>query len=247
MSDAMSTFLFRMIVYVFASWIFYAFDRRFGKNSYRRWYNFSHEDKLPEDVSRGFVIGRPGKTKCLMATILSIAVTIFLAESSKDTALAWLFTWFCGIIAATIGFVTGPIVMNVWGKRGNVFSTIDRFEEGKINPAQSVRQAGKKLKSGFSGILDKHFKWLKEFWYGPDIIAPAGNASEAPQPISDVGISLEAEPPKTDVSENGQPPLEEVLLGEQESGSSTEEQSKPDSKGDELSPEAKIDQFTNGG
>ncbi|MEK7585441.1 MAG: hypothetical protein AAB455_02935 [Patescibacteria group bacterium] len=169
MSSGLSTYLFYLIVFLVAAWVAYLADRRFGKNWYRSWYNLSHETKLPDHVVRGFVCGRTGRTQCTMAVLLSIVVTIVIAFFGEDGLLFRFFVGLSGVVVSLIGFLTGPFIANLWGRRDVVFTTIDRFEDGTISPTQSARKVGRQIRTRFSGI----FGWADQFWNGSkDVNSP---------------------------------------------------------------------------
>ncbi len=224
MTAAMSAFLFRMIMFVIGGWLFYMFDRRFGKRWYRRWYDLSHEHPLGLDVSQGFVSGRSGKTKCQMAFLVSAIFTVAFALSVHDTGLSWFFTFVFGMMVIIFSFMTAPLIHNLWGKREAVYETIDRMESGELNPADNLRETGRKISSRVSWLWD----WVPNVWSGSaPSVAPA-----APSP-SDSG-TVYTEPPPTEVNLSIVTPA-------------TEEHLRKPPVPREPTPEEKIKKFTQGG
>lgn len=218
MSSSMSSFLFHMIVFLIVAWIIYSLDRQFGRVWYRKWYDLSREKPLPAETIRGFICGRPGKTKCYVSVLLSFFVTVFLSTFGQGSTLTWFFTWIFGIIVMLIGFVTGPLVVSIWSKREKVFGTIDKIEAREIDPFQEVRKAGQKVGSWFSPLINR---W-DEFWYGP-------------KPKQEPPVVSEPSPAPTDKC------ADKPSVPEQLDSPSVEK------KDEELSPQGKIDQFTKGG
>jgi hypothetical protein len=230
-----------MIVYLVVAWIVYAFDRKLGKSCYRWWYDWSHEENLPQETVRGFICGRPGKTQCNMALILSILVTAGLATFSEGRSLSWFFTWIFGVIATVFGFVSGPLVMKLWGKREKVYETIDRLEAGEIKTPEAMEKVEKTLRSRMSAIGD----WIYRIWNGPT--KPIPPVVEWPTVSPDVPAPFEA--PKDEGLS-----LDDLLSTEQpkaedSSNSNGEGGDKPAGPKpvEELSDAEKIARFTRGG
>ena len=188
MNSALAMLLFEMIVFVVAAWGAYALDRRYGQRWYRKFYDISHEKPLSADVIRGFICGRQGQTKVIMALVLSLVVTLLLATFSEGNILRWFFTWVLGAVAALFGFITGPLVTSLWKKRTRAYTVIDELELGKVGPA-TAEDAGIWIGTFFSGWR----AWFADFWHGPapSVLSPAeqpadsaGISSEVPEPVS---------------------------------------------------------------
>ena len=233
MSTAMSSFALNMLIFLVISWVVYALDRKFGKSWYRWYYDISHEEKLPSETVRGFVCGRAGRTQCKMAVLLSIVVTIGLATFGGENSLTWFFTWLFGIFATVFGFITGPLVMNLWGKREKVYTAIDQIESGKIDPTDSVKRAGRTLKSRLAGFFGK----LSRIWVRSEEVSSHVPENVPEAPLLDYNIDP-AEPVEMvapdSISEPDKKPDTEVQVGVETEGEK------------ELSPEEKIKRFTGG-
>ena len=173
MNSSTSYFVFWMIVYLFAGWVVYALDRRGGKYWYRRWYDFSHEIPLPDGTERGFVGQQPAKQRCKFATVLSVFFTLVLAFFSETTLLSKLTIFLVGIPVITLGLMTAPMVLKLWGKREDVFKTIDSLEAGEVKPMKSVRHGWGKV----TGYLSERWEDLLGWWFGPNAAGMGPSAS----------------------------------------------------------------------
>jgi hypothetical protein len=233
MSAALGTFLFHVLIYVVAAWVFYTIDRRVGQGLYRRWYNLSHEDKLPEDTIRGFICGRAGKTKCGWAVLGSLIVTIGMSALSKEgSTIAWFFTWLVGIVVTLIGFITAPLVANLWGRRQKLYLIVDQIEAG--DPAEKIRRAGKKAGSWFSKIGDL---W-NGYWTGSVANRPAPAKDPTPAPVPP--------PPTAEVADDPDS-VESLMTGISDGGPETPPPSPPPPAEPEMAGQDKINKFTHGG
>jgi hypothetical protein len=194
----------------------------------------SHEDKLPEDMVRGFIVGRAGKTKCGWAIAVSLIATLGMAALSKEgSTIAWFFTWLVGIAATLIGFITAPLASNLWGKRQKVYLVIDQIEAG--DPTERIRRAGKRAGSWFSWIGDL---W-HGYWTGPVANRPAPAPAKAPTPVP-------VSPPPT-AERDGEPEsVESLMTGISDGGPETPPPPPPPPTEPRMAGQDKINTFTHG-
>jgi len=109
----------------------YVLDRRYGVGVYRKWYRLTHENPLPDNVSRGFVYNRKTRHKALMATILStIQSVIAVASIEQPNLLVELILWIVEVPMTLLGFAIGPWVYRLWKRRDEMFDAIDDLESG---------------------------------------------------------------------------------------------------------------------
>lgn len=219
MNPSVSTFVFRVIVYLVAAWVAYIFDRQFGKSWYRKWYNMTHETELADDAVLGFVIGRGGKQQCRMALLLTIVITIIMAALYHDTALTWMVTGFFGLVVSIIGFVTGPFAANLWAKRDKVYDTVDDLSHGRIDAGKKIDEKFQEAKQEIQSRWSRLLCWFWGVW--TDVVPTKSSAL----PPSQVIEPMEAE--------------QNVSLSPEPAAVATQER--------ELTAQEKMDRFTRGG
>ncbi len=123
--------IFRLIIAVAVGAIFYIADREGGTGLYRWWYGMTHENALSPDVHKGFVHNRTTKSRVIWATILSSIIAVPALMYSQHNALLELALWLASIPIIVGAFMLGPRVSNVWGRRDNMYTAVDKWERGE--------------------------------------------------------------------------------------------------------------------
>jgi hypothetical protein len=176
--------VFWTIIFTIGGAVWYNYDRRYGASLYRWWYNLTHKDKLPEDVSRGFIYKQSMKTKTTVATVVSSIQSLLLILSTEVNLLEELFMWVFEVPITLFGFYLGPIAYSFWKAKDKWFETIDRVESGDVNIAEEAEQ------------LVGHTKEVLVHAVAERIVAPArekvGDFQEAMAEL----VSGDDEPPK---------------------------------------------------
>lgn len=130
--------IFRLIIALVLGAVFYIVDRQGGTSLYRWWYGMTHEHPLPADINRGLVHNRGTKFRVIWATILASIIAIPAITYSQHNALLELALWIISIPAIVGAFMLGPRAWALWGKRDNVYTAVDRWEQGDEKQGQAV-------------------------------------------------------------------------------------------------------------
>ena len=125
-------YLFLMLFIVLAGAIFENLDRHYCIN---------------EKTKLGFIVGQNAKTRALVALgifLVWIALKI-LSGGASFVDVEW------GILAIPLlmlGFVFGPYVGKLWGRRDDLLKAVDRFQE---NPDAVLKRASSFVNEKFGG------------------------------------------------------------------------------------------------
>lgn len=190
-TSSLSWLFFTQLVYLVASWIFYAIDRNWGRGLYRWWYNLTHEDVLTKETIRGFVCGRTARAQVRMAFVLSIVTTLLMTIFVQKGAVIWFGTWVLGFFTTIVGFVLGPMIAKLWAKRETVYTAIDKIEAGEV--PEEVEKVKKSLLARLSGWWPKRSR-PPEAPAAP--VNPVAHSVEEPETDATVVEASVSTPPK---------------------------------------------------
>ncbi len=140
--------------YVFLSLFFYLFwgaawyvmDRTFGVKLYRRYYNFTHKDPLPEGEVKGFIYNRTTRAKSFAAVICSTILSVLAILSMEFNLLVEITLWIVEIPIIMAGFYLGHFFgFKLWSNRNKGFEMIDRLERGDVHIGEQIAEKAKKV------------------------------------------------------------------------------------------------------
>lgn len=134
MAEYTSYLAFWMVMFVLLGAFWYIVDRKYGVRWYRLWYRLTHEHPLPPEIVCGFVYNRRARHRSFMATLLSTLQTVVVIWSAENpNLLIELILWIVEIPLTMVGFAVGPLGFKVWGRKEELFDTIDDLEQGKTS------------------------------------------------------------------------------------------------------------------
>jgi len=140
--------IFRLILALFLGAVWYMLDRRFGTGWYRWWYGMTHEHPLPADQHRGFIHNRSTKTRVFFAVLLSCVISVIAIMYGDTNSLMELALWLLSIPTVVAAFIIGPRAYALWGKRDNVYDTVDKWERGEIDITNELKSKGSEIAAG---------------------------------------------------------------------------------------------------
>jgi hypothetical protein len=143
--------IFWAIIYVAFGFAFYILDRTKGVKWYRKWYNWTHKESMPDDVVRGFIFNREFKWKAVVAFVISTIQSI-LAISTEVDPLVELFMWFFEMPLLLFGFLLGPFIYRIWGKREQIFNKVDKWDRGDITIKDELAKGVKQVSDSVSNV-----------------------------------------------------------------------------------------------
>ena len=124
--------LLALFIGLVAGLLFYFFDFKRGLNAYRKWYDLTNKDELPDDVEMGFAYKQPFSGKLYTAIALSLFITLLvILAGSQNLFVELLYGVF--ILAGVMGaFYLAPLIFRHGGKHMNklkkAVDKIDQFE-----------------------------------------------------------------------------------------------------------------------
>jgi hypothetical protein len=134
MAEYTSYLAFWMVMFVLLGAFWYIVDRKYGVRWYRLWYRLTHEHPLPPEIVCGFVYNRRARHRSFMATLLSTVQTVVVIWSAGNpNLLIELILWIVEIPLTMVGFAVGPLAFKIWGRKEELFDTIDDLEQGKTS------------------------------------------------------------------------------------------------------------------
>ncbi len=140
--------------YVFLSLFFYLFwgaawyvmDRTFGVKLYRRYYDFTHKDPLPEEEVRGFIFNRSTRDKSFAAVICSTILSVLAILSMEFNLLVEITLWIVEIPVIMAGFYLGHFFgFKLWSNRNKGFEMIDRLEKGDVHLGEQIAESARRI------------------------------------------------------------------------------------------------------
>jgi hypothetical protein len=149
-------------VFVGIGAVMYFADYRFGAPIYRRMWNLWHKNSLPEDVKRGFIVGRTTKERILptaLLTVLSVLGLHYFGE--RDVIMLLLKAAGLMLPGLLLGFLLTGLAMRegrTHTTADKVFETMDRIERGEVGLKDVTQGAF----GGVSELGKKAFDAAKE-------------------------------------------------------------------------------------
>lgn len=141
-----------VILYIALGCIFYFLDRWFGVAIYHWFYGMTHKDPLPEGVEKGFIHNRKAQARfanaCIVALIFSL---IEFHYTEHPDPLMEFFSWVIEVPLVMIGFIIGPFFFRIWGKKEDLFQTVDKIESGEIDVSKQIKNAAEGVAKDFLG------------------------------------------------------------------------------------------------
>lgn len=140
----MEYIIFSAIVGFIIGTLFYYYDRKSGKNLYRKWHNLSNKEKLHETATIGFVDGRlfGQKLKIAIAIAVVFYLLTFLMAGIPLKGLLYAGAVFIGALSS---FYISGTLLSLFSKRAS--QTIDYIE--------SIEKGEKNIKDELKSILPK--------------------------------------------------------------------------------------------
>ncbi len=141
----MENIIFAAIIGFVIGTLFYYFDKKSGKNLYKKWHDISNKEKLNPELNLGFVNGRLFGQK--LSVSIAIAVICYVLGfivfgMSPFHGLFYATGMFVGIL---LSFYTAGKLLDVFSKRAN--KTIDYIE--------SIEKGEKNIKDEFKKVIPK--------------------------------------------------------------------------------------------
>lgn len=153
----MLTLVLWSLSFVLIGAVLYNADYYYGTSWYRRWYDATHGETLPENTRKGFVVGRNARARFIFATfavLFKIAATI-LIEGGLHPLYEFLM-WPVEVASLVVGFYLGPFVYEQWRKKDKAFAYLDKVEKGEVSVVGD-------LKRGVKTVGDKATAKIIEF------------------------------------------------------------------------------------
>lgn len=140
----MENIFFSILVGFALGTLFYYYDRKSGKNLYRKWYNLSNKEKLDEKETIGFVDGRLFGQKLKISIVIAI---IFYVLCFIMAGIAFKGLFYAGgvLIGSLASFYISGKLLSLFSKKAS--KTIEYIE--------SIEKGEKNLKEELKGILPK--------------------------------------------------------------------------------------------
>ncbi len=140
----MEYIIFSAIVGFVIGTLFYYYDRKSGKNLYRKWHNLSNKEKLHETATIGFVDGRlfGQKLKIAIAIAAVFYILTFIMAGIPIKGLLYAGGVFVGTL---VSFYISGTLLSLFSKRAS--KTIDYIE--------SIEKGEKNIKDELKNILPK--------------------------------------------------------------------------------------------
>ncbi len=135
-----------LIFYLFWGAVWYVMDRTYGVKIYRRYYDFTHKDPLPEGETKGFIYQRSTRAKSLAAVVCSTILSILAVLSMEFNLLVELTLWIVEIPIIMAGFYLGHFFgFKLWSNRNKGFEMIDRLERGEVDLGDQLAEGARRI------------------------------------------------------------------------------------------------------
>jgi len=141
-----------IIVFFLLGILVYYLDLEYGTDIYRKWYNISHKDKLPDNVIRGFVVKRKFFPRLMVVLFFVALETGLMILYGKLHPLEYLGLGVAEIFGMMLGFLLAPWFLKIFpGRVRNAIEYIDKIESGEVDVkkdiVKGVTKAGVEIKN----------------------------------------------------------------------------------------------------
>ena len=140
----MTTLLIAATVFVLIGAALYNVDYAFGTGFYRRYYNVTHGNQLPENETKGFIYRQSSRMRLAVAFAIVVVFAI-LGSLVAPLSFAGLFWSIVAIPFLTAGFYLGPFAYERWQRKNTVLDYLDRVESGEADPLSDLGKRASKI------------------------------------------------------------------------------------------------------
>lgn len=177
-------FAFHALIFFILGIVVYYLDSKFGVKWYRSWYNLTHKDPMPNDVSVGFVFNRGFQPKVALAIVLvgiELLLSFLYGSAASLNNLLYGIGEFIGII---LGFMLAPrMIKGVPGKVKGAMDYMEKVDKGEVNIKKDLVKGAFKAGSEIKDVLSEKDKPEPMPKVTPAPEAPVQTAEEkAPEP-----------------------------------------------------------------
>lgn len=173
----MDTFIFFVLFWLIVGAVSENLDRYYGVALRRFAYNATHGTPLAKADEKGFIVNRDTQVR-FIAGLLIVVAWLVLKVIFSSVALEDLLSALFALPVVVAGFLLGPWLGKVWGRRDQFFKAVDALQN---DPEKTLKKAS----SSF-------MEWAQSFLRG----APEPAVADAPAATAHPEPSAPAETPK---------------------------------------------------
>ncbi|MEK7643026.1 MAG: hypothetical protein AAB372_01055 [Patescibacteria group bacterium] len=113
--------------------VVYMVDYHYGRTAYRVWYDFTHGEKLGDNINLGFVHGQRFSSRFTVALMIVLAQSALGFWVGAASILRLIFSIPFEGIFMIVGFYAGPWFARLWSRKQPLLDAVDRIESGEID------------------------------------------------------------------------------------------------------------------